>query len=402
MIVDSGPTPQIQEGRERQEALGQFLTPVSVANFMASLYCGLPREVRLIDAGAGAGALTAALVRRACLQDSGVQSIHAAAYEVDTRILPALRETLEQCETLCQTRGITFRASIHHADFIQEMGGKLAGDLFSEAPPVFNVAIANPPYRKIHTTSRERLALRSAGLETSNLYAGFVGLLARLLEKDGQLVAITPRSFCNGPYFQPFREDFLRRMELLRLHVFESRAAAFRDDAVLQENIIFHARKGNLQPESVTVSSSSGEPGDSTIQKDFPFSEIVHANDAEKFIHIPADTGHASAKARLAGTARGFAGVVSFAWPQSLHGTRSGLPFKGCPAASARSGHGAAALSMPLQRRHRALAQAGRPQAQRHPRQRRNAPVACAVGNLRPDKTIHFQRGTPPTCCLPL
>jgi adenine-specific DNA-methyltransferase len=180
------------------------------------------------------------------------------------------------------------------------MSGKLAGDLFSDVPPAFNVAIANPPYKKINTDSPERLALRSAGLETSNLYAGFVGLLARLLATGGQLVAITPRSFCNGPYFRPFREDFLQRMELLRLHVFESRAAAFRGDAVLQENIIFHARRGSRQPAAVIVSSSSGEHGDAITARDFPFAEIVHASDAESFIHIPADTAHASAKARLA------------------------------------------------------------------------------------------------------
>jgi adenine-specific DNA-methyltransferase len=40
-----------------------------------------------------------------------------------------------------------------------------------------------------------------------------------LLDRSGELVAITPRSFCNGPYFKPFREDFLEAMSLRRLHV---------------------------------------------------------------------------------------------------------------------------------------------------------------------------------------
>lgn len=180
------------------------------------------------------------------------------------------------------------------------MAGKLSGDLFSSAAPSFNVAIANPPYKKISTSSTERSALRSVGLETSNLYTAFIGLLSRLLEDGGQLVAITPRSFCNGPYFRPFREEFLNLMELQRLHVFESRDAAFSDDAVLQENIIFHAIKGKAQPKSVIVSSSSGKAGGSITSKSFAFTEIVYPNDYERFIHIPADTGHASATARLA------------------------------------------------------------------------------------------------------
>lgn len=300
MIADAASSFFPEKGRQRQEALGQFLTPAPTGEFMASFFGKLPRIVRLIDAGAGAGALTLAFVRRACLPDSGVKSIHATAYELDPLILPALREVLRECENLCHRRGIHFAAAIHHEDFIQEMAGKLSGDLFRAEPPSFNVAIANPPYKKINTNSRERLALRSVDLETSNLYTGFVGLLANLLEGGGQLVAITPRSFCNGPYFQPFREYLLDRMELLRLHVFDSRGAAFRGDGVLQENIIFHAIKGNTQPPMVTVSSSSGEAGASVTAKSFPFAEIVHPNDSARFIHIPADSDHASARDRLA------------------------------------------------------------------------------------------------------
>ncbi len=268
---------------------------------MASLVSSLPPTVRLLDAGAGDGALTAAFVRRICSEGLGVRTLHATVYEIDGAILPSLHQTMDDCAALCEGRGIGFTYAVHHADFVGEMAGRLAGDLFSAAPPSFDLAIANPPYKKINTGSPERLALRSVGLETSNLYAGFVGLLSRLLEDGGQLVAITPRSFCNGPYFRPFREDFLRQMALERLHVFESRQALFRDDAVLQENIIFHARKGNCQPRAVTVSSSSGEREGGVTSKRFPFAEIVNPRDPERFIHIPADKGHASAKARLEG-----------------------------------------------------------------------------------------------------
>ncbi len=270
---------------------------------MASLFDDLPATIRLIDAGAGAGALTAALVYRACQPDSGVKSIHVTAYELDSQILPALRRTLAECEALCRNRRIPFKASLHQADFIQEMAGRVSGDLFSATPPSFNVAIANPPYKKISTNSPERLALRSVGLETSNLYTGFVGLLGRLLETGGQMVAITPRSFCNGPYFRPFRVDFLNRMSLHRLHVFESRAAAFRDDGVLQENIIFHASNGPGQAPTVMVSSSRGEMGDSDsiTTKLCPFSEIIHPSDPERFIRIPVNNGYPDAKKQLSG-----------------------------------------------------------------------------------------------------
>jgi adenine-specific DNA-methyltransferase len=287
--------------RERQEKLGQFFTASPVADFMASLFGQLPQTVRLLDAGAGAGALTKAVVSRCCKKNDGVRAIETTLYEIDPAILDTLSATMQECERLCAQAGIRFSFNLHSSDFIREMSEQLACDLFGSATPVFDAAIVNPPWRKIGAASRERRALRSAGIETGNLYTGFIALIQRLLIPGGQLVAITPRSFCNGPYFRPFREDFLRDMELRRLHVFESRQAVFHDDGVLQENIIFHAVKGRNQPCQVIVSSSSGTPGDSISEAIFPFSEIVHLHDAGSFIHIPSSASHTTARETMAG-----------------------------------------------------------------------------------------------------
>lgn len=138
--------------------------------------------------------------------------------------------------------------------------------------------------------------LRSAGIEASNLDAGFVALSTRLLDKGGELVAITPRSFCNGPYFKPFREDFLEAMSLRRLHVFESRSAAFSGDAVLQENLIFHAVKGASKPKGVVISTSSGQHGGTVTERTGDFREIVSPDDAEQCIHLPTGDQHAQAR----------------------------------------------------------------------------------------------------------
>ena len=155
--------------RERQEELGQFLTASPVADFMASMFGALPRTVRLIDTGAGAGALTMAFVSRCCEKRDGVRAIEATLYELDHQILDSLSATMRECERRCSDAGIRFTFSIHSADFIREMSSRLAGDLFGTLPPAFDAAIANPPYRKINTDSAERRALRSVGVETSNL-----------------------------------------------------------------------------------------------------------------------------------------------------------------------------------------------------------------------------------------
>jgi len=286
---------------DRQQELGQFLTSTPVADFMASMFSPFPSTLRLLDAGAGAGALTSAFVSRLCEGNDGVRVVEATLYELDPLILGALSETMRDCERRCAVAGIRFTFAIHSANFVQEMAARLAGGLFVTQPPGIDAAIVNPPYRKISTDSAERRALRSIGVETSNLYTGFIAIIQRVLVPGGQLVGITPRSFCNGPYFRPFRENFLNHVELRRIHVFESRQAAFRDDSVLQENIIFHAVKGCNQPRELIISSSSGKHGDVITETVFPFAEVVHPHDAEKFIHIPSAPGHAAAKETMDG-----------------------------------------------------------------------------------------------------
>src|SRR5262249_34002780 len=149
-----------------------------------------------------------------------------------------------------------------------------AGGLFSRhARTTFTCAILNPPYRKIHTDSEPRRLLRQLGIETSNLYTGFLAVAMLLLDAGGELVAITPRSFCNGTYFNPFRRSFLTKMSLRRLHVFESRQQAFREDEVLQENVILHAVKEGPRPGKVLVTSSAGPEDDVPLARAIPYDQ---------------------------------------------------------------------------------------------------------------------------------
>lgn len=283
--------------QERRHELGQFLTPHPVADFMASLFEARWQELDLLDAGAGEGALSAALVRRLCTSRHKPRRISVTAFELDETISELLRVTLQGCEEECERAGIRFSAAVLNEDFIAAAVPMVRGDLFGSHKPRFNAAIVNPPYHKIRSDSSVRLLLRSADIETSNLYTGFVALITKLLADRGEIVAITPRSFCNGPYFKPFRKDFLETMSLRRLHVFESRSAAFSRDDVLQENIIVHAIKGAPKPERVTISSSNGAPGSSVTERKVSLRNVVLPDDTEQFIHLAEGDAQDNARA---------------------------------------------------------------------------------------------------------
>jgi adenine-specific DNA-methyltransferase len=280
-------------------SLGQYMTPGVVASFMASMFRDLGPEVRLLDAGAGVGSLTAAVLHEALARSPKPKLIEATAYEVDPVMLAGLRDVFGSCETAARRARARFVGHVVEHDFISDGASFLDLGLYRNGgAPRFNAAILNPPYRKINSHSRERLQLRAAGIETSNLYTAFVGLALRLLEPGGELVAITPRSFCNGPYFRPFRRLLLDEASLLRIHVFESRDRAFRADAVLQENIIFHAKKS--APRGKVVLSSSAAPGEPVSERVVSHAAVVDPKDPNAFIHLATTSDDAATAERVA------------------------------------------------------------------------------------------------------
>lgn len=258
---------------ERKAELGQFMTPDATATFMAGLFSPPTGSVRLLDAGAGVGSLSSAFLDRFPKADILVE-----AYEVDSVMRRYLAETLARHEA----KYPNIHSKIFNTDFIHTAVRNLAlgkGIRFTHA-------IQNPPYAKINSKSKHRLLLREAGIETVNLYTAFVAITILLMEPQGEIVAIIPRSFCNGTYYRPFRELLLKHCAIRQLHLFESRRKAFKDDKVLQENIIIHLVKDGAQG-PVIITTSYGPEFEYLSRQSHPYNEIVKPVDPESFIHIP-------------------------------------------------------------------------------------------------------------------
>jgi adenine-specific DNA-methyltransferase len=278
--------------QQQKGILGQFLTPASVAELMAEMFSNLDfPQISLLDAGAGVGSLLAAFVANLCNRQKRPTHLNIVAYEIDPFLIKYLQQTLELCVSECRFAGISLNYQIRNRDFLEDAVRLLQPSLFDAVyDSRFTHAILNPPYLKINAQSKVRKLLRSIGLETSNLYTGFIAATAQLLLPGGELVSISPRSFCNGLYFRDFRKMFLEMMALHQIHLFESRQEAFSDDDILQETVIVHAIKQKQPFDSVRISISSSADDEFIKTHLLPYSDIIHPHDSEQFIHIIPDS----------------------------------------------------------------------------------------------------------------
>jgi len=279
--------------------LGQFLTPALLARQLASMCVPLGGAARILDAGAGIGTLGAALVAHLLTRPDPPQEITVVAYEIDPHLHEALGRTLDDLGSACEEREVRFHSELCADDFLLAAAEGADGGLFVQPSLRYDVAILNPPYRKINTRSSERELSRRLGLESTNLYTAFVAGAAALLKPDGQLIAIVPR-FANGTYFAPFRRWFTDRMVFRQVHVFESRSSAFSDDAVLQENVVFRAVKSTTSHPVVTITTSADPSDPYSSYREVAYSDFIGPDDTDRVIHILADEANQRIAERVA------------------------------------------------------------------------------------------------------
>jgi len=272
--------------------IGQYFTPTEVARFMAGLFDQIPSEAKILDPGAGAGILSAAISERV-LNSRKKHKLDFHLYEIDPQAIILLRKTTDYCKNALEQKGHEATFTIYPQDFILHTAQSLSGQQMLHKNPVesqFNLIIMNPPYFKLKKNSRYAKLLSSLFNGQPNIYAQFMALGAHLLRKDGELVAITPRSYCNGLYFKGFRKYLLQTVKPKKIHVFESRNKAFDADGVLQENIIVCFKKTVSAPSIVRVSVSDGyhdlEHGKI---RNAPYEHVIHTIQDDTFIRIMSD-----------------------------------------------------------------------------------------------------------------
>jgi adenine-specific DNA-methyltransferase len=279
---------------KHKKNIGQFFTPKLIADFMGDLAEPKTDRISILDPGCGTAILSCSLIERLVFKTE-INSIELTLYETDRNIIKETNKVLNFLTEWLQTKNIRLTVEINQKDFVLDNASAFTpNSLFNnQKVKKFDYIISNPPYFKIPKTDIRAVAAKELVYGQPNIYSLFMGLSAKLLKQNGEMIFITPRSFAAGNYFKAFRHLFFSEVSISDLHIFESRKKMFKNDNVLQENIIVRATKKNNTRIKITVSECAERLNKSKISI-FRRDELVDLKSKDKILFIPSNKKEAA------------------------------------------------------------------------------------------------------------
>lgn len=262
---------------------GQFFTPLNISRYMASLINVDKEEVKVLDCGAGSGILGFSVLDN-LLKNNNVKSIHIDFYENDIKILPTLYANIKEADKKLKTINKNIVLNVIEENFILYNSEKWRDKNFLGE---YDIAIANPPYKKIPKSNEESIAMDDIVYGQPNEYFLFMAMSMHMLKNDGEAVFITPRSFTSGAYFLKFREYMLDVSMITNIHIFNSRSDVFSGEKVLQESIITRfVKKKNIERIKITSTNAGAFISENNVLN-VDYNLVIDMNTRNKFILIP-------------------------------------------------------------------------------------------------------------------
>lgn len=246
---------------------GQFLTPPSVAHYMAKQLGQVQNGASMLEPAIGSGVLVCAVIEQ-FISEKKPCEISITAYETDKELFNTSKAVLELASQKAREKGVKVNWQVFQDDFVLACLPNEQPSLFDTKKSKqtgFSHIISNPPYFKLNAEDKRVKAVYGKLNGQTNIYTLFMALSAKLLLPQGKACFIVPRSFCSGVYFSEFRRDLLKDVTPFSLHVFQSRNDVFKGDEVLQENVIFSFEKLSQPQEhrywagSINISSSKDD-----------------------------------------------------------------------------------------------------------------------------------------------
>lgn len=280
----------ISTSNEHKKESGQFFTSKNISDFMGSLAQPKSTKISILDPGCGTAILSCSLIEK-LTEKHPIKEINLTLFETDKKIIKKTEDVISVLEDWLQKKDIKLHAKIEQTDYIL-----FNADVFSKnslfrnyAIQEYDFIISNPPYFKISKSDKRAQVAKELVYGQPNIYSIFMGLSAKLLKPNGELIFITPRSFAAGNYFKAFRNSFFKDVSITNIHIFESRNKMFKNDNVLQENVIIRATKEKSSAIKISVTQCAKDLNQPKTYS-YKTEELIDSSSKENILFIPSNS----------------------------------------------------------------------------------------------------------------
>jgi len=289
-----------ERSEQYRKQYGQFLTPGEVARFMARQLGPIRSGDLILDPALGSGVLACAVIERVITEGYPCE-FWLDSYEIDPKLYQAAQEVLDLAAKEAAKYGVIAHINMYNSDFVLDSVPSSQPYLIlaerSKQPnpnASYNHIISNPPYFKLNSEDSRVKAIAGQVKGHTNIYTLFLALAIKKLAPAGRACFIVPRSFCSGAYFSALRQDLIENNRPIAIHLFESRQDTFKDDTVLQENIIFtfqrhqsSKQKSSTYCINLSTSKNGAELSNQLITRPISFEKFSGKRHGSLFFRLP-------------------------------------------------------------------------------------------------------------------
>ena len=263
-----------KHNKENRKTKGQFFTPLSVAEFMALRASYASQHLSILEPGAGNGLLTASIIKY-CIENELCTSFDVRFVENDTDVIELLKSTIAAITNYVNDNNGNIKIILSTDNYIT-----------TDMDEKYDIAICNPPYKKIRKDSEESRRMNNYVHGQPNLYGLFMCQAINHLKDDGHFVFITPRSWASGSYYKLVRKHVFENLNITDLLLFENRNNVFDNEDVLQETLITVGVKGVQQSQFIYLYNADSNLNLEPMQMEVP-SQLIKDIGADSYLLLP-------------------------------------------------------------------------------------------------------------------
>lgn len=263
--------------------LGRYFTKKETARRLASLFT--PDKTKtaytVLDAGAGTGILSAAVVERICTEVPKCRQIFLTCYETDPAYLPMLEDNLERIRKKCRhDYDVKLFVTVYDENYITESKKHYTVTFTGTAEDTFDLVITSPPTDLCEKSSPEATAVGGITQVKTNRAYLFLKTALRHLEPDGQLAILLPTAFATAAALAPLRREVFSSFALDRIHLFIGNQKNKKRAIPLKKTTALLLRRGEARDTvEISTSTDSGSEKNTVLLPPLDYRFVVSEKD---------------------------------------------------------------------------------------------------------------------------